>query len=82
MPLTDSQIRYNLVGALKLLEKDIIDCDLPLSQYGYRGCEYFAKVGTYGKKSSQVRHWVASIVISDDKADVDAIFQFLSGKTQ
>lgn len=82
MALTDSQIKRNLVGALKLLEKDIMDFDLPLSQYGYKGCEYFAKAGTYGKKSGQERHWIALIVISDDKPDVDAVLQFVSGKSQ
>ena len=82
MALTDTQIRETLIQALQAVEADIINFELPLSQHGYEGHEYFAKVGTYGKKSGQVRHWIASIVISDDKKDVDAVYQLVRGKSR
>ncbi len=82
MALTDTQIRQNLVKALQLIEKDIEDFELPLSQYGCQSREYFARKGTFGKKSGHERHWVASIVISDDKTDIDKIYQFVCGETK
>lgn len=78
MALTDTQIRKNLILALRKVEQEIIDFELPLSLSGY---EYFATAGTFGKKSGSERHWVASIAIADDKASVDAVLQFVSGKS-
>ena len=82
MPLTDSRIRINLIKALKLLEKSIMDYELPLTQYGFQGSEYFSREGSFGKKNGKERHWIALIAVADEKKDLGVVFQSFRDKFQ
>ena len=75
MTLSDTEIRQALIMGLKSVADEIENYELPISQTGY---EVFGKDGVFGDKSTgEQRFWVASVVVTGDKSDVQKIQNLL-----
>ncbi len=77
MDMTDGQIRMNLVSQLKVLEKQIMNHELPLNQLGDVGGDLFYSGGKIQNEIGQERYWFALLILSDSQAYQEKIRQFV-----